>query len=88
MTGEVARGALPSELLVKARDELLDGQPRRALQHCGDQIGPLDLAVAVGLAQFVELREGGLLRPCTQPARRPRRASKSHRGFGSERLAL
>src|SRR6266481_7731108 len=27
MTGEVARGALPSEFLVEARDELLDGQP-------------------------------------------------------------
>src|SRR5216683_6973713 len=81
MTGEVARGALPGEFLVEGGDELLDGQLRSALQHCGDQIGPLDLAVAVGLAQFGEMREGGLPRLCTQLARRPRRASKSCRGF-------
>src|SRR6266849_4674698 len=79
MTGEVARGALPSEFLVETRDELLDGQPRRAPQHCRDQSSPLDLAVAVGLAQLVELRAGG---PRTQLARRSRRASKRRRGFG------
>src|SRR5260370_38048985 len=58
MTGEVARGTLPGEFLVEGGDELLDGQLRSTLQHCGDQSGPLDLAVAVGLAQFIELRAG------------------------------
>src|SRR5712692_2775997 len=82
MTGEVARGALPSEFLIEGRDDLLDRYPRVGLQNCRYQLRPPDLAVAVGRAQFIELRASGLLRPRPQVARRPRRASKSSRGFG------
>ena len=63
MTGEVARGALPSEFLVEGRDDLLDRHPRVGLQNCRYQLRPPDLAAAVSLAQFIELRAGGLLRP-------------------------
>ncbi len=87
MTGEVARSALPSEFLVEGRDDILDRHPRVGWQNCRYQLRPPDLAVAVGLAQFIELRAGGLLRPRPQLARAAKSEQKPSR-IRPERVAV